>query len=106
MRFLEEALLLPQHDDAIPPRETLRDLLEGRGLSVGEFARRMGWTPQEVALLLDDQADMPITPATAEGLARAFGLPADFWLSCERLYRDGRVPQNKRLANPPSGSAA
>jgi plasmid maintenance system antidote protein VapI len=83
----EEAALIYYPDEAIAPRETLLDLMEEREVSVEELARRMGWTPQEAARLLDDALDAPMTREAAEALARAFALPADFWLGCERIYR-------------------
>lgn len=71
-----------------PPRETLRELLEERGMPQAELAKRMDKTTKAVNEILSDQSDVAITPDTALQLEQALGLPARFWLKREQAYRE------------------
>jgi len=83
-------------DRVSPPRVTLKELLEERGMAQAELAKRMGKTPKAVNELLGDTADTAITPETALELERALGLPAQFWLERERAYRESLAREKER----------
>lgn len=69
-----------------PPGDTLREMLEERGMTGKELARRMGDRPEKtISEILNGKAE--ITPETAQQLEYALGAPAEFWLERERRYR-------------------
>ena len=71
---------------AVPPGETLQEVLEGVPMSQAELARRMGRTPKMVNEIVAGKA--PITPETALLLERVLGIPARLWNTLERHYRE------------------
>ena len=73
-------------DWAIPPGETILDLLEDHGWSQVELACRLGYTPKHVNQLIKGKASL--TQATAQQLALVLGPGAGFWLRYEALYRE------------------
>ena len=72
-------------DQVSPPRETLREILEERGITLGLLAKRMEVPTEVVNRLL--HSDLKITEGIAERLGKALGPSADFWLTLERNYR-------------------
>jgi HTH-type transcriptional regulator/antitoxin HigA len=72
-------------DWASAPGSTLYDLLEERGLSQMELARKLGLSGDEVRDLLDGRKS--ITPPIAQKLEGNIGAPANFWLRREEQYR-------------------
>jgi HTH-type transcriptional regulator/antitoxin HigA len=64
-------------DYAVPPGETLRELLEEQGPSRRGFARRAGLRPRRVKKLLQGLA--PLSVDVAARLERVTGTPAQFW---------------------------
>jgi HTH-type transcriptional regulator/antitoxin HigA len=68
-----------------PPGETIEDLLEERGWTKAELAKRLGVTPKHVNELAKGRA--PITPDTAERLSRVLGSTSQFWLVREARYQ-------------------
>ena len=68
-----------------PPGATVLDLLEERGCTVGEFARAIHRTTQEVSRLLYGAEQL--TGPWAEQLAGVLGASPDFWLRREEQYR-------------------
>ncbi len=76
---------------AIPPGETIRELMESRGISVSDLREVMEMTEEELNQLLDgdtEEAKAEITERTAKWLESMFGPSADFWLGLERRYRE------------------
>lgn len=80
-----------------PPGETLRELLDERGISQAELALRMGRPRKTISEIINGKA--AITHETALQLELVLGAPADFWNSRERLYRAylASLDENKRL---------
>jgi HTH-type transcriptional regulator/antitoxin HigA len=72
-------------DWAVPPGETLLELLEERGMSQRDLARRTGLSPKHVNKLLHGL--VPLSADVAVRLERVTGLPANFWNRREANYR-------------------
>ena len=68
------------------PGETIVDLLQERGWSQVDLAKRTGFTAKHVNLLLKGRA--AITEETALKLERVLGSTARFWLNLEGQYRE------------------
>ncbi|MBO0801664.1 MAG: helix-turn-helix domain-containing protein [Nocardiopsaceae bacterium] len=72
-------------DYAVPPGETLRELLEEQGLTQRDLARRADLTPKHVNKLL--QGMVPLSADVAMRLERVTGTPARIWNRLEADYR-------------------
>jgi HTH-type transcriptional regulator/antitoxin HigA len=81
------------------PGDTIQDLLDERGMSRIELSELAGIHLTLVDELLSGEA--PITPVLAESLERVFGATAQFWLTREKHYRDGRINQPPSTSTPP-----
>jgi HTH-type transcriptional regulator/antitoxin HigA len=79
------------------PGETIQEALDAIGMSKAELADRMGKTPKFVIDIIKHGAT--ITPITAMELEKVLGIPASFWNSRERRYRENlaRSEEKKRL---------
>lgn len=75
-----------QPDYAVPPGETLRELMNEKGLSNSDLATRTGLTKKTITQIVT--GDAPITLDTANKLELVFGVPARFWNSRELAYRE------------------
>ena len=84
-------------DYAIPPGETLREVIESLGMSCKELAIRTGLTEQSINRIL--KGDQPITYDTANRLELATGVPASMWNNLEAQYREQlvRIDERERL---------
>lgn len=82
-------------DYAVPPGETLLETLEELGMTQRELAHRTDLAPQTINLIV--KGVDPITPDTANRLELATGVPACFWNSLERGYREHLSKQNQRV---------
>jgi HTH-type transcriptional regulator/antitoxin HigA len=87
MTTSEEKKLYPLGDTdyAVAPGETLRELLEERGMSQRDLARRSGLSPKHVNKLL--QGLVPLSADVAVRLERVTGTPARLWNALEAGYR-------------------
>lgn len=74
-----------QRDWTVAPGEILAELLEERGLSQSELARRMGRPTKTINEIVNGKA--AITPQTAIQLERVTGTSAAFWLNIESMHR-------------------
>ena len=72
-------------DYAVPPGETLAEVLEVRQMSQAELARRTGLSAKHINLILKGTA--PITPDTALKLERVLNIPARIWNALEVNYQ-------------------
>jgi HTH-type transcriptional regulator/antitoxin HigA len=72
-------------DYAVPPGETLRELLDEKGISQRELARRADLSPKHVNKLL--QGLVPLSADVAMRLERVTGTPARIWNRLEADYR-------------------
>jgi len=80
-----ELYSLGDTDYAIPPGETLRELLDERGMSQRDLARRADLSPKHVNRLL--QGLVPLSADVAQRLERVTGTPARIWNRLEANYR-------------------
>lgn len=75
----------PLPDIAIPPGELLQEELECRGITDGEFARRICITHHDLrGILLGKKA---ITQEVADAIERELGISANMWLRMEARYQ-------------------
>ena len=72
-------------DYAIPPGETLRELLDEQGMTQRELARRADLSPKHVNQLLHGL--VPLSADVATRLERVTGVPARIWNNLEANYR-------------------
>ena len=78
--------LMYEPDFAVPPGETLAELLESNGMAQAELARRMGRPTKTINEII--QGRTAITAGTALQLEHVLGLPASFWNARESNYRE------------------
>jgi len=68
------------------PGETIREILEDRGITQTDFAVRLGKSEKFVSQFINGKA--PVTHKTAIELERVLGVPSSFWNAAEAQYRD------------------
>ena len=80
---------------AVPPGETIKEMLEDRQMSQKEFAARMNYTEKHISKLIHGEA--ALSQETALRLEIVLGAPASFWNGLEAEYREDlqRVKQEK-----------
>ena len=85
-------------DYAIPPGETLRELLDEKGLTQRDLARRTGLSPKHINRLL--QGLVPLSPDVAQRLEHVTGTPARIWNRLEANYQSDlqRLRKERDLA--------
>ena len=69
-------------DYAVPPGETLQEVLENRGMSLAELAEKTGRSEMTISDVVMGEAR--ITPDFALQLERDLGIPAGFWTNLQR----------------------
>ena len=83
-------------DIVTPPGETLAEMLEERGMSQAELAKRTGRPMKTINEIIKGKT--ALTPATALQLERVFGVPASFWNNREQLYRENLALRAEQFA--------
>jgi HTH-type transcriptional regulator/antitoxin HigA len=83
-------------DFAVPPGETLQEMLDQAGLSQADLAERTGRPKKTVNEIIQGKA--AITPETALQLEKVLGLEAGYWLALEQTYRAALARQAERAA--------
>jgi HTH-type transcriptional regulator / antitoxin HigA len=83
---MAEPHLLYAPSSVSPPGETLSEMLEERGLTQTELARRMSRPVNAINEIVLGAKE--ITQDTAIELERVLGVPAHFWLARESRYRE------------------
>jgi HTH-type transcriptional regulator/antitoxin HigA len=78
-------MVAESRDWTIAPGEFLAELLDERGISQAELARRMGRPTKTMNEIVNGKA--AITAQTALQLERVLGVGARFWLNAEAAYR-------------------
>jgi HTH-type transcriptional regulator/antitoxin HigA len=76
----------PEH--VLPPGATLQEVLDEKGMSQIDLARRTGFSTKHVNQIVKGSA--PVTAETAILLERATGVPADVWANLESAYQVNR----------------
>ncbi|MBI4583583.1 MAG: helix-turn-helix domain-containing protein [Planctomycetes bacterium] len=86
-----------QPDYAVPPGETLTEVLEERGMKQSELARLTGRPLKTINEIVKGKT--AITPETAIQLERVLPLPASFWNNREKQYQEtlAGINEAKRL---------
>ena len=84
-------------DYAVPPGETLREVMESLNMSQRELSDRTELTTVTINRIL--QGEQPITYETANRLELATAVPARFWNNLEACYReqDAKLKELERL---------
>ncbi len=77
----------------IPPGETLEEILEERGITQAEFAKRVNKHPKTINEIIKGIA--VITPETALEFEQVLGLPAYFWNNLEARYQEMKLREEK-----------
>ena len=73
-------------DWASPPGDTIVDLMEEKGWTRIELARRLGFSARHLNQLIN--GSVSITNDTALRLERVLGSTVNFWLNREANYRE------------------
>lgn len=73
-------------DWAIPPSETLQEVLEDKNMTLQTLSDQSGVPYQSLSEVLE--VKRPIDESIAEGLEKALQIPASFWLKLEKNYQD------------------
>lgn len=71
-------------DFIIHPGETVKEVLEERGMSQEELAIRTGFSPKHVSEVVHGKKG--ISPAFAKTLEYVLGMPASFWINLQGIY--------------------
>lgn len=71
---------------AIPPSETLLEVLESLNMTQKELAKRIGMSVKTINEIIKGKA--PITAETALKLEIVLDTPASFWINLESNYRE------------------
>jgi addiction module HigA family antidote len=83
-----------QPDYAVPPGQTLQEVMESLNMSQKELAVRTGLSVQSLNRIF--KGEQPITYETANRLELATGVAASFWNKLEAQYRDQLAKINER----------
>jgi len=81
-------------DFIIHPGETLKEILEDRGISQGELASRIDVTEPYINSVVEGQR--PISVSFANKLEYALGIDAKFWINLQAIY-DTELEANNYL---------
>lgn len=76
-----------------PPGETIREMLEDKGMTQEELSIRLGMSTKHVSQIITGKK--PITYNSALRLESVFNVPASFWNNLERIYREKIVRQEQ-----------
>ena len=84
-------------DYAIPPGETLKEVMESLNMSQKELAIRTGVTVQTINRIF--KGEQPISYETSNKLELATGVPARMWNNLEAQYREqlAKLKERKQL---------
>ena len=74
---------------AIPPGETIKELLEDRRMSQKELAQRMGMSEKHICKLI--AGEVQLTVDVAKRLEAVLGPSVQFWCKLEAFYREAIV---------------
>ena len=71
---------------ATPPGFTIKEQLEDRAIKQKEFALRMEMSEKHISKLIN--GEVLLTTDMAVRLEMVLGIPAQFWLNLENIYRE------------------
>ena len=78
---------------AIPPGDTIINILSAKGITWKLFGARMGWDYLAMLKLID--GSLQITSNIANRLEQILGIKASFWLNIEQDYKETLIRLNK-----------
>ena len=81
-------------DYAVPPGETLQEIIDSLGMTQRQLAARTGLTVQTVVRII--KGEQPITYTTANLLELATAVPARLWNNLEAQYRERLAKLDER----------
>jgi HTH-type transcriptional regulator / antitoxin HigA len=84
-------------DYSIPPGETLRAVIEARGMTQAELSRRAGLSAKHINQIVQGVA--PISPDAALALERVLGVPARFWNALEANHQSRELQLSDRVVS-------
>ena len=84
-------------DYCVHPGEILEEIIDARGISKGDLAKRTGLTPKTISQIINGKA--PVTSETALALEHALGISAETWSNLDSQYRlfQARKEDEKQL---------
>lgn len=84
-------------DYAIPPGETLKEVIASMGMTQKELSFRTGLTPQSINRIM--KGEQPILYETANKLELVTGVPVRIWNNLEANYREQleKIKEEERL---------
>jgi len=85
-----------QPDYGASPGESLAEVLEDRGMSQAELARRTGLSAKHVNQVILGEAS--ISPEVGLRLEKVLQVPSRFWTTLDAQYRDYRIRQEESVA--------
>jgi HTH-type transcriptional regulator/antitoxin HigA len=88
---------------SIPPGEVLKDELDARGWTQGDFAEITGKPIQAISEIITGKK--AITPETALLFSEALGTTPEFWLNLESAYRLDRLHHERSMSETVSRRA-
>ncbi|WP_461207604.1 HigA family addiction module antitoxin [Clostridium sp. DL1XJH146] len=74
---------------AVPPGETLKELIENIDMSQVELSKRTGLTTKHINEIINEKS--PITQETSLKLEHVLGIPASFWNNLESNYQETKA---------------
>ena len=85
-------------DYAVPPGNTLIELLDSLGINQAELARRTDRPKKTISGIV--RGNVSITADTALQFEKVLGMPASFWLNLEYNYQESlaRIKEKEELA--------
>ncbi|MGH3628901.1 MAG: helix-turn-helix domain-containing protein [Sciscionella sp.] len=84
-------------DFSIPPGETLRAVIEARGMTQADLSRRAGLSAKHINQIVQGVA--PISPDAAFALERVLGVPARFWNALEANHQSRELQLRDRVVS-------
>lgn len=81
---------------AIPPGETIKEILVYRGIKQKEFALRMDMSEKHISKLIN--GEVLLTQETASKLEIVLGMKAKFWMELEAIYRQDLLKVEEEIA--------
>lgn len=93
----EKQIFMFEPDYAVPPGDTLIELIESLGITQVDLAKRTGRPQKTINGIIKGKVE--ITAETALQFEKVLGMPAKFWLNLEYNYQEAkaRITQKEQL---------
>ena len=93
MKALKKHIFEPDH--AVPPGDTIEEVINSMEMTKRDFARRLGLSEQSLIRII--KGDQQISPKTARSLEFVTSVPARFWNNLEAQYRMMLLRQTEKV---------